>query len=105
MKHSILFAAIGMCWLSVGCGGAPGESTDGSGATWSPAQEVGDDDVAGDPGGHVVPVAGDVSSSNGSLQLPTGSAGNVTTLSSSQLSGGSTKSPYFYKSSDGGMIF
>lgn len=105
MKHSILFAALGLCSLSVGCGGAPGESSDGSGATWSPAREVGDDDVADDPESNVVAVTDDLSYSNWSLQLPTGSDGNVTTLSSSSLSNGSTKSPYFYKASDGGMIF
>ncbi len=106
MKHSILFASMGLCWLAVGCSGAPGESTDGSnGATWLPAQEVGDDDVAADPEGNVVSVTDDLTYSNWSLQLPTGSDGNVTTLSSSQLSSGTTKSPYFYKASDGGMIF
>jgi len=39
------------------------------------------------------------------LQLPTGSSGNVDTVSGSQLAGGFTKSPYFYTdTSDGSMV-
>jgi hypothetical protein len=39
------------------------------------------------------------------LQLPTGSSGNVDTVSGSQLAAGFTKSPYFYTDSgDGSMV-
>jgi len=39
------------------------------------------------------------------LQLPTGSSGNVDTVSGSQLAGGFTKSPYFYTDTgDGSMV-
>ena len=39
------------------------------------------------------------------LQLPTGSSGNVDTVSGSQLAGGYTKSPWFYTDSgDGSMV-
>jgi hypothetical protein len=39
-----------------------------------------------------------------SLQLPTGSSGNVDTISGAQLAAGYTNSPYFYTYTDGSMV-
>jgi len=103
MKHSILLASLGLCSVLLGCGSAPEGSS--SGATWYPAQEATDDGVIDDPEGNVVSVTDDLSFSNWSLQLPTGSPGNVDTLSSSQLASGKTEAPYFSKAADGGNVF
>ena len=51
------------------------------------------------------PPGGNFNLSGFTLQLPTGSSGNVDTISGSQLAGGFTKSPYFYTdSADGAMV-
>ena len=108
MKHSIHLAAVGLCWFSFACGGAPTDTTgdSSSGPTWSDPVEVGADGQAADPAeDSVAMVTDDLSYSNWSLQLPTGSGTSPTTISPSSLSGGYTKSPYFYKASDGGQIF
>jgi hypothetical protein len=110
MKHTILFASAGLCLFGFACGGAPNGSssgTDGAGGpTWYPAQEASDDGEASDPEANIGVVTDDLSFSNWYLQLPTGSGHSPSTISASALSSGTTKSPYFYKASDGsGYIF